>query len=220
MYVPLSQLTPNSPQVNSPLTYCLSDGLDIGFSKGYTSFTQGPRSRNCQAFMAQYCANQWDGYCQYYFDKENQINQGGFTNKLWPNLFSPIDWGNQTASRTTGNQFLRNVLITKYCVFPNGQLKWEPFDPTFSHSPLIALWENPSGHQKLIPVCNRIDPKTIDQDTVMNMALDNVQVCGDILINIFNTCKREGIDLRGTRLGELQQRYFANMAKQLQQKQR
>lgn len=211
MYISSSDFIAPTPERDNPLGYCLSTGMDVGMSKGYTAFTQGGRSRNCQAFMAQRCAENWDGFCDYYMNQNNKINQGFFSNKLWPNLFSPIDWGSQRATQPLGNEFLRNVLITKYCVFPNGQLKMEPFDPTNANSPMIGLWANPSGDGKLIPVCNRIDPQTIDSDPVMNKALENIDVCGDILINILNTCKRQGINLSGTKLGRLQSKYFQNL---------
>jgi hypothetical protein len=214
MYIPSRDFIQASPQRDSPLGYCLSNGLDVGFSKGYTSFTQGSRSKNCQAFMAQRCAENWDGFCEYNFYEGNKINQGGFSNKLWPDLFSPVDWGNQRATQPPGNQFLRNVLITKYCVFPTGIRKEQSFDPTNANSPMIYTWESPNGLRTLVPVCNRIDPKTIDSDPVMNKALENLDACHDIIINILNTCKRDGIDLRGTKIGTLQERYLQNMRRQ------
>ena len=50
---------------DSPLTYCLNDTMDRGFLHGGHADTFGQHSRNCQLFMSEYCAEQWDEICEF-----------------------------------------------------------------------------------------------------------------------------------------------------------
>ena len=66
----------NAPS-DDPLTYCLSHTINNEFIHGAMAETiSSASSKNCQAFMGQRCANNWDDACEY-----ASTNQSG----LYPN---------------------------------------------------------------------------------------------------------------------------------------
>jgi hypothetical protein len=195
---------------NDPLTYCLAQTPDKNFQNSPYGIFLGPESRSCQLYMGDRCAKNWDGFCQYMYDEYK--NPGSFpNNRVRPDLFSSRPF-NQVSSGTIGDQFLNNVLQQKYCQFPNCIKKCEPFNYLDPDSPKVSYYINPNG-TRCVPVCNMVDPKTVDSDPVMNLALANVNACSDTLINICNTSRNQGIDLTGTRLGSVCSKYFDNMNK-------
>ena len=86
----------------------------------------------------------------------------------------------------------------------NGELRYEPFDPTVANSPMISYYVGKPCFEgcNLVPIY-KVDPSTIDQDAVMDKVLQKPLIAIDILINIYNTMKREGTlhQLSGTKLG-------------------
>ena len=73
-YTSIKNFGPNAvSEVNNPLTYCLTTSLDSSFAHGAiaNSFTSNT-SRNCQVYMAEYCAkndNEWEN--DYYNPHKN-----------------------------------------------------------------------------------------------------------------------------------------------------
>jgi acetylornithine/succinyldiaminopimelate/putrescine aminotransferase len=50
---------------NDPLTYCIGDNASQRFNHGSHAATYGQNSKACQVYMANRCAQNWDGVCEY-----------------------------------------------------------------------------------------------------------------------------------------------------------
>lgn len=207
-------IQPPCSGTNDPLTYCLQDTMDINFQHGSIGHLYGPRSRKCQLYMTQRCADKWDGFCEYYY-KANSDFGNWPDNQNWPDTVQPNTWQNEyglNPSLTTGEQLLKNVAERKYCSYLNCVPKYEPFDPTNPSTPDIVYYTEPNGYgENCFPVCDVINPSTIDNDPVMSRMLENPKIASSTLINICNTAKRNGTNLNGTRLGKVCDKYFQNM---------
>jgi hypothetical protein len=179
----------------NPLTYCLNDNIDQRFLHGGNSDMYGQNSRPCQAFLSDYCAEHWDDFCEV-ASKNNTTS--------YPNNMGSCSSNN--LANTAGDVLVRNTAAKKYLVaMGNCIQKFEPFDPTVADSPMISYW---------VPDCYNytyscsplyaVDPKTIDDDIVMNKVLSKPYIAIDILANIFNTMSMKGTisQLKGTKLGK------------------
>jgi hypothetical protein len=204
----------NSPSnSDDPLTFCLADTMDSKFLHGSTAVEYGPRSRSCQNFMAERCANKWDGFCEYFYVEHSKAKEWP-NNRIWPNMGSPNQWINKGASvNTIGEQLLKDAAERKYCTYPTCTPVKRPFDPMNPQSPMVTSWQNSQGGTDgCVPVC-RVNPATVDGDVIMDRMLANPMVAGSTIINICNTAAREGTDLRGTKIGALCANYSqANQA--------
>lgn len=205
-YANYSQFGQNIPISNDPLTYCLADTMDSNFQHGSNSVLYGPRSEKCQTFMAQRCAQNWDGFCEYFYRQHSNENTWP-NSRAWPDMNQPTQLA-QTSQLSLGEQLLKNTVETKYCTYPTCQPTQVPFNELDPHSPKIIYYKDQFGGS-CIPVCS-VNPLNIDQDVVMNLALDNPRATGNTLINICNTARREGTNLSGTRLGIVCDNYFKN----------
>jgi hypothetical protein len=208
----------NAP-VNNPLSYCLSNTLDSEFNHGAIGKTiSGANNKNCQAFMAQYCANDWNDVCEFASKNRSTL----YTHKL-QDCGSYIDA--EFKPLTKGEILIQNTATRKYIVEMEGSqcnIKFEPFDPTVAASPLVSFWSNGCNNQGTggcIPIY-AVDPTKIDKDPVMNKILDKPIIAWRVLINIYNTAKRKGTlnGLKGTRIykffmSEPFQKYIKEMGK-------
>jgi len=196
---------------NDPLTYCLVDTMDKNFYNVIGNL-YGPRSDRCQAYMAQRCADNYDGFCEYYVQEHQYKDEGWPINVPAPNTEQNNIFGatyNQPAS--LGDQLLQNASARKYCEYVNCHKRCEPFDPMNPNSPQITFYEsNGQVGQGCVPLC-RVDPSKVDNDPLMNRMLSKPSVVAPTLINICNTAKRDGTDLSGTKVGRFCQRYHENM---------
>lgn len=179
--------------VNHPLTYCLGDSMDQRFLHGSNADIYGQNSRHCQLFLSQYCADNWDSFCED-ASKNNSIQ--------YPNQI-----GNGTYEYlTAGENLIQTTAERKYLVKMHGAYKkYEPFDPNVPTSPMISYWVNnncSSSCEVGIPEY-AVDPKKIDDDIVMDKILQNPNIAKKILINIYNTMKRYDTlkELENTKLG-------------------
>lgn len=204
-YRPISKFGSNAyAPINNPITYCLNNNIDQMFAHGSASDTLGQHSKSCQAFLSDYCAEKWDGFCE--VESHN-------TSTKYPNhIQSYTEFGNDDAykSMNAGDVLVRNTASKKYLKsMGNCKRKYEPFDPTVASSPMISYWvnDNSSYTGKCVPVYS-VDPSTIDNDVVMDKILSKPIIGIDILVNIYNTMKREGTlsGLQGTKLGN----FYAN----------
>ena len=210
-YTPIKKFGKNV-QSNDPLTYCLVDTMDKNFYNVIGDL-YGPRSDRCQAYMAQKCADDWNGFCEYYVQEHQFKDQGWPINVPAPNTEQNNVFGeayNQNVS--LGDQLLQNASARKYCDYVNCQKRCEPFDPTNPDSPQITFYDSNRVGQGCVPVC-RVDPNTIDNDPLMDRMLSKPTAVAPTLINICNTARREGTDLSGTKLGKFCERYHQNMRK-------
>ena len=200
---------------DDPLTFCLQETMDSKFQHGGIANIYGPRSQQCQAFMAERCAKKWDGFCEYAFREQrsnpNNLPQPNMIQQSWQNTS-----GLGQISLDTGGQLLQNAAQRKYCTFANCTPRSEPFDPTNPSGARITVYDNMDG-RGCLPVC-QADPATVDADPLMQRMLLNPVAAAPTLINICNTSRRNGVDLEGTQLGSLCKGYHANMAAQKQQR--
>lgn len=199
---------------NNPLTYCLDQTMNSSFVHGSTAKTIGAASgKNCQAFMAQYCANNWDNVCEVASNNRSRNYQ---------NNLKKCGTGIEIACTdlTAGEILLQNTASYKYLSQLGGEcrIEYEQFDPTVASSPLVAYLSNEHNKQ-CVPVYE-VDPKTIDSDPVMNKILAKPIIAWAILVNIYNTAKRKGTlnGLQGTKIYKLFmsdpfQNYLRQMAK-------
>ena len=196
-------------EVNNPLTYCLNNNMDQRFLHGSNADTYGQHSKGCQLFMSEYCANGWDNFCE-------AASQN--TNSWVPNNMQCCLLGGDVACRglNAGEILIHNTAARKYLVKMLGAKKtYEPFDPNVPTSPLISYWVPDNGcalnNSCSVPVYS-VDPNKIDNDKVMDKLLAKPGIAPVILINIYNTMKRQGHlkKLIGTKLGHfyMTQPYF------------
>ena len=199
-YRPIASFGSNAySPVNNPISYCLNETMDNRFLHGGSSYiVEGQHTKNGQAYFSEYCANGWDQFCE--VGSRN-------TSRSYPNNIQlNINFGS-TASQnlTAGEILIYNTAAKKYLVNMLGcRKKYEPFDPTVATSPMISFWvsDQCSRNGKCVPIYS-VDPSTIDNDPVMDKILSKPQIAIDILINIYNTMKRNGTlsQLKGTKLG-------------------
>jgi hypothetical protein len=186
--------------VNNPLTYCINNQVESKFAHGGQTHNISPNSKSCQNYMSEYCASEWDDFCEY-----------ASNNKDYQNIHQSSSF--PFRSLNSGEILIRNTAAQKYLVeMINGEKKYEPFDPTVATSPMISYWVN-SNHATMIPIYS-VDPTKIDQDPVMDKIINNPIIAFEILVNIRNTMKNKGTlqQLKGTKLGNLYENlpYFKN----------
>lgn len=177
---------------NDPLTYCIGNNASQRFNHGSHAVTYGQNSNSCQVYLANRCAQNWDGVCEY--------AASNAANEEYTHAADTMFAGNhQTIGLTPGEILLKNTAESRFRIgMLNCELKTEPFDPVNPSSPYISYYVG----QNCVPMY-AVDPKTIDKDVVMNKILDNPKIAKQLLINIKNTMTRQGTFhlLKGTRLG-------------------
>lgn len=214
-YTNIIDLGCNQPCVgdNDPLTYCLVDSIDKNFQHAPIGSTYGPRSRQCQLYLAERCAKNWDGFCEYFYKTHNKNNDQWPDNLRWPNTaqaYTP----KAEEYLTLGDQLLQNAGARRFCEYPECVPVCEPFDPMNPLSPKVSYFVNPKGvGTTCIPVC-RVNTSMIQNDPVMQRMLENPTSNASTLINICNTSRREGTDLSGTDIGRFCDAYFAGESNQ------
>ena len=172
----------NTP-VTNPLSYSVSNTIDQRFLHGNDiGFNMGQHSKNAQKYLASYCAQGFDGFCE--LASRNQT-------KSWPNNLAPCSGNVACDGLTAGEALIQNTAAEKYLIMMgNCVQKFEPFDPTVADSPMISTWVSDSCvSNQCIPVYD-VNPKEIDNDIVMNKILSKPIIAIGILQNIYNTRKR------------------------------
>ncbi len=168
--------------LNDPLSYCTVSDLDNMFMH-----TTGKRltkdSKECQMFMSDRCANNWDLVCE----NASKDSQYSFPNQVTGK--SPLL---STQKMTQGQYLIRNTLAKKYLTEASAKcnLTYRPFDVQVPTSPMIRDWAT-AGSSGCVAVYE-VDPLTVDSDVIMNKALENPGIVIDILINIYNSMHRAG----------------------------
>lgn len=187
--------------INNPLSYCIDNTMDQRFLHGGSSDNiAGQSSKACQAFLSDYCAENWDDFCELAASNKS-VNQ--YPNNIQGCLSS----GNNTPCMgiTQGEILIHNTATKKYLKEMHGCVKkFEPFDPNVATSPMISYWVKDiyTGQKGCVPVYE-VDPLTIDNDIVMDKILERPIIALEILINIYNSMKNNNtlVQLRGTKLG-------------------
>jgi hypothetical protein len=207
-YKNISQIGNNGyDPVNNPLTYCIGNSVDNMFAHGAGASRYGANSKHCQAFMSEYCAIGWDKFCE-------------VASKDATTHYTPYEYGAKHGL-TAGENLIRTTALRKWLVHMDGCEKvYEPFDPLVAASPLINRWipiscceqmkNKQSTVKKSATGCNSyctptysVNPQIIDDDILMDKALEKPVIVIDILINIFNTMTNIGNinQLVGTKIG-------------------
>ncbi len=177
---------------NDPLTYCIGNNASQRFNHGSHAVTFGQNSKPCQVYMANRCAQNWDGVCEYAASKRANEEYGQVADVMFAGNY-------QSIGLSPGDVLLKNTAEDRFRVnMLNCELKTEPFNPVNPSSPYISYYVG----QQCIPQF-AVDPSTIDNDIVMNKILDNPKIAKQLLVNIKNTMTRDGTFhlLKGTRLG-------------------
>ncbi len=206
-YTPILDVGCTNVPSDHPLTYCLGTNIDQKFLHGSSAATvNGQASRNCQLYLSEYCAKDWDEFCVF-ASQNNNIS--------YPNTMDGLSLGDVACKGLTqGEVLIHNTARRKYLKhMGNCRIKYEPFDPNVANSPLISYWVKGGlcGGTSCVGSCGisgsccpkyAVDPTTIDCDPVMNLILEKPKIALDILVNIFNTMKRDGTlqSLQGTKL--------------------
>jgi len=199
-YRQISQVGSNSYlPINNPLSYCIDNTMDQRFLHGGSSDTLGQHSKSCQAFLSDYCAENWDGFCE--------LGAANKSTGQYPNNIQGCESIGDTPclGLTAGEILIHNTAAKKYITSMEGCVKkFEPFDPNVATSPMISYWVKGeyTGQRGCVPVYE-VDPKKIDDDIVMNKILARPIIALGILVNIYNTMGRRGTlgQLKGTKLG-------------------
>lgn len=191
--------------VTHPLTYSIGDSVNHLMMHGSSSaIISGQHSKNSQIFLANYCANTWDDFCEI----ASTDHTVGYANNM--NEFM----GPSYIGLTHGDMLLLNTARVKYLVDPGNQiLHKEQFDPNVANSPYIYYWKQEDhdtesarrGHWDSDDYGPKyaVNPETIDSDVVMNKILCNPQPFTSLLCNIHHTMQTSGTlgKLQETKLG-------------------
>jgi hypothetical protein len=187
---------------NDPLTYCIGSNASQAFNHGSNAVTFGQNSNPCQVYLAQRCAQKWDGVCEYAASRaaNSEYSQKADTMFAGNRELLGLTPGDILVRNTAQEKFRSKMLGADSGPYsgPNCELKIEPFDHLNPSSPYIAYYIG----QNCIPEYS-VDPYTIDSDPVMHKILDNPGIAIQMLKNIKNTMHRNGTLylLKGTRLG-------------------
>ena len=150
--------------VDNPLTYCINAEIDNQFLHGSSAIQiDGMHSKKCQQYMSEYCANNFDQFCQVLSKN---------TKAYFPNNTDETMGAQDSAclNLNAGEILIHNTAKRKYLHgMYNCVRKFEPFDPTVANSPMISYWvpSNETYSQNCVPIYT-VDPKTIDDDIVMD----------------------------------------------------
>lgn len=178
-YSEIKNYGPNKLSLDQhPLTYCMIQGPDQMFIHGSNSYTINNNSLECQRYMSEYCANEWDGFCDVASLRKDKYNPA-----------DKFTAGEMLVANTAERKYLKDMI--------NGRRVFQPFNPVDYSSPIINYWASGA------PIYE-VDPETIDTDPVMNRVLQNPYASRELLLNIYNTMKRKGsVDkLKNTNLGK------------------
>jgi len=163
-----------------PLTYCLYPNYNSQWIHGSTTtnLLNSPQCTECQLYMSERCAMNWDEACDVYY----RNNQDTF----WPNL-GAVDLNSQKRANhflsytpTTGENMIRNTIEKRFFVYPGAAVSMTPFDPNMASSPFITKIQPDTMNPKWF-----FHPLVVgtvhDQDHYTNLMLDNSKPCFDLI---------------------------------------
>lgn len=203
-YVQYSTFGGAEDMTSDPITYCFVSELDKSFLHGNGDTVPNCNSLSCQEYMSSLWAqhantnDQYDRLCYRYFLANTTPSYMPNLVNRW-NLCNSCDNTNRPFSK--GEILLRNAARKRY---GSGQKNWFAFDPTSPASPYV--------YSLVGPVQCTVDPKVIDNDKFMDLCLRNPVATMDVLVNISNSCKRLGINLEGTKIGNFQRQYLDHVS--------
>lgn len=166
---------------SNPLTYCLFPTLSSQFLHGSQSsnLLYGTYNPSCQNFMAEYCSQNWDKFCDTYEilntdeskpnnaarDPENFVYAQAFLKNNQPTL---------------GEMLVRNTVSLQFIDYPYITKRHEPFDPASTGSPMITIYQNQNiGPSFIKPIPN------INNNHFIHKMLDNQKACLDVIARLY-----------------------------------
>lgn len=175
--------------IQEALSHCLPRHTSHLSYHGSAAAHSGPHSDDCKSFLAEYCAYKWDKVC----DTLASDKEAHHTNKQ-------INAAGEEMNNAEAH--IRKTAGKKYIVGMKHAEKFHRELNPVSSRPITVTHYRATGNITPVPVY-MVDPKSIDQDPVMQRILESPQVYMDILINIYNSMKQAGKlqSLKGTRLG-------------------
>lgn len=176
---------------DDPVDMCLFSDVDKSMGAGVLGYRYGPSNENCQLFMADRCAKNWDSVC------DIAAKNRGATLPNNATIFGAAQGqrGTVLGGSTVGAQLVHSAGQRRFCKFSNTNIQQFPFDPTNMSSPMVTrINRSQYGNN---PVCT-VNPKTINSDVLMNKMLDDPGTSMETLSNI---CFNMRGKLGGTRLG-------------------
>ncbi|MBL4898472.1 MAG: hypothetical protein JKX76_02365 [Colwellia sp.] len=190
---------PGSADLNQdPWELCISQDPDAKYTN-ILSDSHGQNSKNCQIFMAEDCANDWSDNCDFVYQNAsattypNQASRSGSTLDI--NL-------------TAGEKLLQNSAERAYCTFDSRCTAVQyPFDPNNPNSPMLTDYRAPDGSDYQCQKVCTVDPSKMKNDRLMDRMVQNPRACASTLTNIFETTKRQGVSLKGTKLHRMSVQY-------------
>lgn len=166
--------------------------LDIGpLARRY-----GPNTEESQTYMAQKCAENWDGACEF-LSRNNDTNHPN-VGKINSVLFKSA----QPEDMTVGDYLVDNAATRRFCNMDSCAMTetlYNELDPT---SPLVKQY-GPSINKRCLPVCSV--PENPDEDTVLNKVLLQPYKHLDLLLNLYwNTRNQNKMSsLTNTKIGKI-----------------
>lgn len=189
-YVNLSKLGSNQlTSITDPLMSCSVPGMEAMFLTG-NSYSNVNNSQQCQLFMAGYCANNWDGTCEYVSTNTTTslpavMGQVGSAGDDTNTMGTPrMSLGDALVRQTAQNKYLTHMSS-------NCTRVYEPFDATVPQSPMISQWMSKDTGGQCIGIYD-VNPSTIDNDPVMNKLLNKPAIAMNVLIPIYNNRLNSG----------------------------
>ena len=209
-YRPIKDFGPkkiNDPK-SSPISTSLVNTMDKDFNNTY-GILLGPYSKHSQIYMADKCSKNWDLTCSYFLNRPEPEYNSNF-----PNIYQPPNTVGDTlcGGLSVGQSMLRNAIHKRFCKYPNSNKVCEPYNPLKPDSPMVCYEQVPDGGGGggNIAICT-VDEKIIDQDPIMDKALQNPYIALPTLVNIAKTHQRLGKPLSDkTKIGRWANMYLKN----------
>jgi hypothetical protein len=186
-YVPISKFGTklNRIQTLDPVAASVYSDIDASFDKGELAIRYGPRHRTSQLYMAERCAKNWDGACEFLSrndDNNSVCNQGRVASALFRTLNPP-------GSETIGDILVENTAVRRFCDLSSCAISAEPYNPNDPDSAWVKSY-GCCGTTQCLPVC--MPPDDSDADIVMNKVLDKPQLHMDLLVNMYKNVNKTG----------------------------
>ena len=166
---------------------------------GPTSRLFGPEQPNAQLFMAEKCAKEWDGACEFLYRNadDNKCNAG--------KINSPAFTTQSTPGMTIGDFLVENSAVRRFCDLSSCAITEEPYNPMDPNSVMVKSYGPQCGKlgapsKKCLPIC--MPPNDPDNDLLLNKVLDRPHYHTDLLLNMYHNVK-DRKRYENTRLGRI-----------------
>lgn len=199
-YVPIAKFGASMNPVMSidPVAASVYKDVDSDFDIGEMAIRYGPRSKESMLYMAERCAKNWDGACEFLSrnrDANAVCNQARISSPLFRRINPPN-------SETIGDILVENTAVRRFCDLSSCAVTSSPYDPTNPNSVWVKQY-GCCGTTTCLPVC--FPPDDPDNDIVLNKVLDKPDLHLDLLVNMYKNVNNQ--KLRGkyvnTRLGRI-----------------